>query len=651
MASASSTTTMTASPKAQPTVAVIGCGPAGMFFMHANATRRRTMEQDGDSEGLQRLPASITCYERSSGPGGVWKAERCHDGGDEQPIAGGGGGSMHTTGTFDSDGEEKKDNDGDGEGSLLKSATIDTVDTDATAPTQDISGNMYEALWTNGAKERIEFCDYTYEDHFGKDTDLPTYMPRQPLLEYFVSRVTRNNPNFFDDVRFETTVINVTYDEATAKFAVTAQNNLTGEEDTAHYDKCVWAAGENGKPNIPREMNELLHDDGFRGKTIHSSQVGAIAFDTIVRDRNVLLVGDSFSSEDLALVAIKAGAAKVYIVSRSGDGVVNYISAWPQDKVEIIGGMKATDVIQNGNGIRFQEMEYDTDEWEFRLAEEGETRDVEDLSLVIYCTGYKSNLQMIDNSLKKPYMKPESFDMPKGWKMKPNAFSEDLGDVPPYSPIEPIEGSSTVYMGIYRGLLMSNPNMMYIEQFSSAPLFEIDVYAWLCLAYITGDAEIPSYEEMERRNAQVLIDSMSVHNLRYEIDGNYYKALSEIDESHWSNDCLDPRVMAIDDEEQAFHLRVLAQNMRDAKYPDDIGTYEKLNTKGEALVKIETASWRHRISLPSEGPEAEWMTFRDGDPTELASIHTGAKAVPLKKRWIDLDNHDYDELLGKGSAS
>lgn len=645
-----STSTRRAPQEGRPTVAVIGCGPAGMSFMHANATRRRMMEQEGDSVGLQRLPASITCYERSSGPGGVWKAERCHD--EERAGAGGGGGSAYTTATdtFDS-AEEKMENDADDVAvvdSLHKAATIDTVDTIDTAARQDVSGNMYEALWTNGAKERIEFCDYTYEDHFGKDTPLPTYMPRQPLLEYMVARVTRHNPTFFDDVRFETTVLNVTYDEDTAKFTVTARNNLTGEEDTVHYDKCVWAAGDNGKPSFPRAMDELLHDDGFRGTTIHSSQVGAIDFETAVRDKNVLLVGDNFSSEDLALVAIKAGAAKVYIVSRSGEGIVNYISAWPQDKVEIIESMKPTAVIQNGNGIRFEEMEYDTDDWDYHVVDGGETWDVEDLGLVIYCTGYKSNLQMIDDSLKKPFIEPEYFYMPEGWKMKPSALSKEIGDIPPYSPVEPIEGDCTVIMGTYRGLLMSNPNMMYIEQFSSAPLFEIDVNAWLCLAYITGDAEIPSYEEMERRNAQRIVDAMSVNNLRYAIDGNYYKALSDLDEDHWSSDCLDPRVLAFDDEEVAFHLRVIAQNMRDAKYPDDIGTYEKFNTRGEALLKIETASWRHRIALPSEGPDAEWMTFRDGDPSKLVSIHTGARAVPLKKRWIDLDNDDYDELLDKG---
>ena len=626
------------------------------------------MEDAGDSDGLERLPASITCYEKSSGPGGVWKAERSHgdadgdDDGDAMDLNC--CGSVYTSASSDTSDLSEIENDSGSSprSSHLRkgSSTADDTDVGAAAaagaaadaskaPKKEASGNMYEALWTNGPKERIEFFDYTYDDHFGKDVGLPCYMPRQPLLEYLVARVTRNNPTFFDDVRFDTTVTSVTYDEARSKFVITARDGETGAVDTAEYDKCIWAAGDNGKPSVPKRMDEMLKDGGYRGKTIHSSQVGAIDLESAARGKNVLMVGDSFSAEDLALVAIKAGAEKVYILSRSGEGIVSYISAWPQDKVEIIKSMIATNVVQSGHGIRFEEMEYNTDDWDYEVVEGGETYDVEDIALVIYCTGYKSNLSMIDESLKKPYTEYEDFcDVPEDWKMNPNAMTEEIGDVPPSSYIDCYEG--TVCMGIYHCLLMSNPNMMYISQFSSAPLFEIDVNAWLCLAYITGDAEIPSYEEMERRNAQQILDEMNVYNLRYLIDGNYYIAVQKLEEGHWSSDCLDPRVSAFDIEEEAFHIRVIARNMRAAKFPDDIGTYEKFNEKGEKMVKVCTASWRHRIALPTEGPDSEWMTFRDGDPSELESIHTGTKAVPLKKRWMDLAEEDYSDLLGKGGV-
>jgi cation diffusion facilitator CzcD-associated flavoprotein CzcO len=62
------TTTM-CSPNDPPTVAVIGCGPSGMFFLHALATQRRQQTHEGV------LPI-VTCYESSSAPGGVWRSDR-----------------------------------------------------------------------------------------------------------------------------------------------------------------------------------------------------------------------------------------------------------------------------------------------------------------------------------------------------------------------------------------------------------------------------------------------------------------------------------------------------------------------------------------------------------------------------------------------
>jgi threonine dehydrogenase-like Zn-dependent dehydrogenase len=40
----------------RPTVAVIGCGPGGMFFLHAFASLRQKVQQDGDDEALAALP-------------------------------------------------------------------------------------------------------------------------------------------------------------------------------------------------------------------------------------------------------------------------------------------------------------------------------------------------------------------------------------------------------------------------------------------------------------------------------------------------------------------------------------------------------------------------------------------------------------------
>lgn len=54
-------------------VAVIGCGPGGMFFCHALETKRREMIARGES--VVHLP-HVTVFERASGPGGVWRSQR-----------------------------------------------------------------------------------------------------------------------------------------------------------------------------------------------------------------------------------------------------------------------------------------------------------------------------------------------------------------------------------------------------------------------------------------------------------------------------------------------------------------------------------------------------------------------------------------------
>jgi hypothetical protein len=41
---------------------------------------------------------------------------------------------------------------------------------------------MYRNLWSIGAKESMEFKDYTFQDHFGKE--LPSYLPRELHRRY-----------------------------------------------------------------------------------------------------------------------------------------------------------------------------------------------------------------------------------------------------------------------------------------------------------------------------------------------------------------------------------------------------------------------------------------------------------------------------------
>jgi len=49
---------------------------------------------------------------------------------------------------------------------------------------------------------------------------------------------------------------------------------------------------------------------------------------------------------------------------------------------------------------------------------------------------------------------------------------------------------------------------MYIYYMIFYPLLEIDVMAWLCLTFITGERPTPSREEMLDTNNRELIESM-----------------------------------------------------------------------------------------------------------------------------------------------
>ena len=123
-----------------PSIALIGCGPSGMFFLHSIALRRKKLEQEGNAAAIAALPV-VTCFERASAPGGIWRADRRIEIKTD---------ASHTNNYEDS------------------CRTIIAAKEEPAVYT-----NMYEALWTNGPKEAMEFFDYTFDDHFG--CTLPVY--------------------------------------------------------------------------------------------------------------------------------------------------------------------------------------------------------------------------------------------------------------------------------------------------------------------------------------------------------------------------------------------------------------------------------------------------------------------------------------------
>ena len=278
-----------------------GCGPSGMFFLHALATRRKQLREQGDLKALEALP-QVTVFETASSPGGVWRSNR------------GQGGNNNGTST-------------------------------------SISTNMYEGLWTNGHKNAMEFFDYTFEDHF--KSPQPVFMPRKQILEYILKRVILHE-NIFQYVHFNTEVKSVSYDENIKQFVVKVQHP-DGTSTTQYFDKCVWASGLNGKPKmVPSIMKKLSN---FKGQIVHSSQMDSLG--ASVKGKNILLVGGNLSAEDLALSFIKLGVNKIYITSRNTGDIVHYTSSWPGDKVKVLGSSTACGSNEDGKTIRICKSNFD----------------------------------------------------------------------------------------------------------------------------------------------------------------------------------------------------------------------------------------------------------------------------------------------------
>ena len=179
--------------------------------------------------------------------------------------------------------------------------------------------SMYRHLWSNGPKECLEFADYTFDEHFGRP--ISSFPPRAVLFDYISGRVEKSDVRKY--IRFNTAVRWVNYDEATEVFTVESQNVKTGESETHVFDKLVVSTGHFSVPNIP----EFEGINTFPGEIMHAHDFrGAERF----AGKDLLMIGSSYSAEDIGMQAHKMGAASVTLSYRSAP--MGY--DWPSTTVE-----------------------------------------------------------------------------------------------------------------------------------------------------------------------------------------------------------------------------------------------------------------------------------------------------------------------------
>ena len=289
--------------------------------------------------------------------------------------------------------------------------------------------SMYRYLWSNGPKECLEFADYTFEEHFGKL--IASYPPRAVLADYIKGRVEKSGVRKF--CKFNHAAHNVTYSDETGMFSVTVRDLNNGDWMTEEFDYVVVASGHFSIPNVP----QFDGMETFNGRVLHAHDFRD-AREFI--DQDILIIGTSYSAEDIASQCHKYGCKSVTISHRTSPTHFH----WPDSFSEV---PLLTNV--NRKTVSFKD---------------GTTKEVD---AIILCTGYLHHFPFMDNSLR-------------------------------------LETENRLWpLNLYQGVVWEdNPKVFYIgmqDQFYTFNMF--DAQAWYARDVIMGRIQLPSKEEMQKDSA------------------------------------------------------------------------------------------------------------------------------------------------------
>ncbi len=284
---------------------------------------------------------------------------------------------------------------------------------------EPVQSSMYKFLWSNGPKEGLEFADYSFEEHFGKA--IPSYPPRAVLADYITGRAARSAVR--DWIRFETAVRWV-QPKDDGGFNLVSCDLISDTNSFEHFDYVIAANGHFSVPNVP----DFDGINTFTGSVIHAHDFRN-ADDYAGRD--LLIVGASYSAEDIALQCRKYGAKSVTLTWRT----VAQGFDWP-DRMDERPLLTKID----GSTISFKD---------------GSSKDFD---AIILCTGYQHSFPFMSDSIKL-------------------RTTNRL-----YSP------------GLYRGVVWNdNPDVFYIgmqDQWYTFTMF--DAEAWFARDVIMGRIDLPS---------------------------------------------------------------------------------------------------------------------------------------------------------------
>ena len=171
---------------------------------------------------------------------------------------------------------------------------------------ESVHGSMYRNLWSNAPKECLEFADYTFEEHFGQQ--IGSFPPRAVLFDYIEGRIKKANVGEW--IRFLSLARRVTYDNSSGKFTIVVHDLAKDCDYSEKFDHVVVAVGAESTPNVP-------NFDGFTtfgGRILHAHDFrDAREF----KGMKILIIGSSYSAEDIGLECWKYGCKSVTVSHRT----------------------------------------------------------------------------------------------------------------------------------------------------------------------------------------------------------------------------------------------------------------------------------------------------------------------------------------------
>jgi len=298
---------------------------------------------------------------------------------------------------------------------------------------EPVPSAMYRYLWSNGPKECLEFADYTFMEHFKKP--IPSYPPREVLHDYIKGRIEKANVRHW--IHFNTVVHNVRFDDqdddGEGMFHVTWRHLSIEDgipkttEEHGRFDYVFCCVGHFSKPNVPY----FPGFERFEGRILHSVHFKDACEFT---DSRILIIGTSYSAEDIASQCYKYGCRDITCSYRTAPMAFHWPDCFTtRPLLQKVQGKTATFI-------------------------DGSTKDID---AIILCTGYLHHFPFLEQSLQL--------------HTKNRLWIEDC----------------------YKGIFWEpNPRLMYIgmqDQWLTFNMF--DAQAWVARDWVLGRTELPSAEE------------------------------------------------------------------------------------------------------------------------------------------------------------